>query len=327
VPPVTDQAASAEARRQKYAHITDGTGQETRPPDARPPQTGQQDVRPPEAHAFSGRRFQTLEEYQRTRHAVLPVQQPGRPHDTGKPPAADKQPGTGETPGSEKPGQSPAIDLPPSGDTLTDARPATDAEDPGADEKLDAATEAEQPRTERPDIAARYPADYIPSSDSPPRVEGPHDQPEGWIDGINPGRDAPGRDNNCGECSRAVITTWDGKPAVAAAMSDPNVGGEPIGRMTEWAGQSPAMASMSEIQQRLADLGPGSSAVVGCDWNHGGGHWFNAVNDGGIVKAADGQSGAVETWPPSAHGLGFDETDMLYSDAIFFTADGKVATR
>jgi hypothetical protein len=84
---------------------------------------------------------------------------------------------------------------------------------------------------------------------------------------------------------------------------------------------------MSEIQQRLGDLGLGSSAIVGCDWKHGGGHWFNAINDGGTVKAVDGQSGNVEAWPPSAQGLGFDETDMRYSDAIFFTADGKVAKK
>jgi hypothetical protein len=158
---------------------------------------------------------------------------------------------------------------------------------------------------ERPDVAALYSADYIPASDSPPHVEGPHERPDGWADEINPDRDAPGRDNNCGECSRAVNSTWDGKPAAAAAMSNPDVPGEPVDRMTDWAGQAPATASMSEVQQRLGDLGPGSSAVVGCDWKHGGGHWFNAVNDSGTVKAVDGQSGNVETWPPSAqrHGL------------------------
>jgi hypothetical protein len=158
-------------------------------------------------------------------------------------------------------------------------------------------------------------------------VEGPHEHPQGWADEINPDKQAPGRDNNCGECSRAVISTWDGKSAVAAAMSDPYAGGEPVDRMEEWAGQTPTAASMSEIQQRLADLGPGSSAIVGCDWKHGGGHWFTAINDEGTVNAVDGQSGFVETWPPSARGLGFDESDMDYSDAIFFSADGKVAEK
>jgi len=204
----------------------------------------------------------------------------------------------------------------------------TDAAHSGTDQVSDVVpSEADHPSAERPDIAARYPTDYVPASDPPPRTEGPHEQPEGWINEINPDRDAPGRDNNCGECSRAVNNTWDGEPAAAAAMSDPDAGGEPVDRMTAWAGQAPATASMSEIQQQLTDLGPGSSAIVGCDWKHGGGHWFNAVNDGGTVKAVDGQSGNVETWPPSAHGLGFDETDMRYSDAIFFTTDGQVAKR
>lgn len=179
----------------------------------------------------------------------------------------------------------------------------------------------------RPDIAARYPADYTPASGPPPRVDGPHEPPDGWADGINPDRRAPGRDNNCGECSRAVDSTWNGKPAAAAAMTDPDAHGERVARMTEWAGEAPARVSLTGIGQRLVDLGPGSSAVVGCDWEHGGGHWFNAVNDAGIIKAVDGQSGRTETWPPSAGGLGFDESDMWRSDAIFFTADGKVVPR
>ncbi len=189
----------------------------------------------------------------------------------------------------------------------------------------DAPAGTDTPSAGRPDVAALYPADYMPSSDPPPSVDGPHESPENWVADVNPDRDSPGRDNNCGECARAVDSTWQGDPAAAAAMSDPDSPGEPVDRMTEWAGQAPTEASMSDIQQRLEDLGPGSRAVVGCDWNDGGGHWFNAVNDDGTIKAIDGQSGCVETWPPSTDGLGFDESDMSNSDAIFFTADGKVA--
>lgn len=133
----------------------------------------------------------------------------------------------------------------------------------------------------------------------------------------------PGRNNNCGECSRAVDNTWEGEPAVAAALSDPDSGGEPTHRMADWAGTALVKASMDDIGQRLADLGPGSSAIVGCDWVIGGGHWFNAINDEGTVKAVDGQSAKIENWPPSAEGLGFDESTVRWSDAIFFTADGK----
>jgi papain fold toxin 1 (glutamine deamidase) of polymorphic toxin system len=186
-----------------------------------------------------------------------------------------------------------------------------------------AAAEADRPEAGRPDMAARYPADYVPASGPPPDVAGPHERPEAWAGGINPDNG----DNNCGECARAVDSTWNGNPAAAAAMSDADAPGEPVARMAEWSGQEPTAASMSDVGRKLEELGPGSSAVVGCDWKDGGGHWFNAVNDGGAVKAVDGQSGSVEGWPPSPDGLGFDETDMRQSDAVFFTADGKVAKR
>jgi Papain fold toxin 1, glutamine deamidase len=84
---------------------------------------------------------------------------------------------------------------------------------------------------------------------------------------------------------------------------------------------------MTEIGRTLGDLGPGSLAVVGCDWKTGGGHWFNAVNDEGTVKAVDGQSGCIEAWPPTNAGLGFDENRMRYSDAVYFTGDGKVVKK
>jgi hypothetical protein len=112
----------------------------------------------------------------------------------------------------------------------------------------------------------------------------------------------------------------------AAAISDPDSDGESTSRMTEWAGHAPKRATMAEIARRLEQLGPGSSAIVGCDWvwPRAGGHWFNAVNDAGTVKAVDGQKGKVETWPPSESGVGFDQSWMEFSDAILFTPEGKV---
>ena len=80
---------------------------------------------------------------------------------------------------------------------------------------------------------------------------------------------------------------------------------------------------MDEVSNRLSELGPGSSAIVGSAWNNNRGHWFNAVNDGGTIKAVDGQSGKVENWPPSKQGLGFDQTSMKGSWAIYFDQDGR----
>jgi hypothetical protein len=205
---------------------------------------------------------------------------------------------------------------------------ASDAADPGAQAEAEHDTPGEsleKGRPGHPDIHGRYPSDYKPAKDAPPpRIDGPHDSPEKWLDTINPDKADDGRSVNCGDCSRSVDGTWHGFPAIAAAIDYPRLQGELPSRMTEWAGVPPKTASMADINQRLDDLGPGSSAVVGCDWKTGGGHWFNAVNDGGTVKAVDGQSGKVEAWPPTRKGLGYDESRMRYSDAIYFNPDGKV---
>jgi hypothetical protein len=176
----------------------------------------------------------------------------------------------------------------------------------------------------RPDMAERYPDRYARPADPPPRVEGPGEHPARWVTGIYPGRDRHERlNNNCGECARAADSTWHGAPAGAAELTGRR-GGERPAVMSEWAGQPPEPASMAEVERRLAGLGPGSSAVVGFDRKGAPGHWFNAVNHQGNILAVDGQSARFEDWPPSRDGLGFDESQMSYSDAIYFTADGKV---
>ena len=176
----------------------------------------------------------------------------------------------------------------------------------------------------RPDMAEKYPERYARPADPAPRVDGPGEHPAGWIDAIYPGRTRPERPNNCGECARAVDSTWHGQPAVAAELANRRVGGERPAVMAEWAGQPPQAASMADIGRRLRELGPGSSAVVGFDRADAPGHWFNAVNHEGTVLAVDGQGSRFEEWPPSKDGLGFDESGMSQSDAIYFTADGKV---
>ncbi|HEX4094521.1 MAG TPA: toxin glutamine deamidase domain-containing protein [Trebonia sp.] len=176
-------------------------------------------------------------------------------------------------------------------------------------------------------VPGRYPAEYAPASHEPPRVDRPHEPPGRWLREINDDWRLPGRRNNCGECARAVHSTWHGEATAAAALSDPRSDGEPTRRMAEWADRRPVPATMTEVGRRLAELGPGSSAIVGCDWTDGGGHWFNAVNDGGTVLAVDGQRNRVEPWPPSYRGVRFDESQMKSSDAIFFDPDGKAVQR
>jgi hypothetical protein len=171
-------------------------------------------------------------------------------------------------------------------------------------------------------VAAKYPADYVRAAHAPPRVDCPHESPWSWLRSVNANEALPGRDNNCGECTRAVHATWHGRPAVAAALADRGSAGEPAGRMAEWAGRRPVPATMAETGQRLEQLGPGISAVVGCDGKGGGGgHRFN---DAGSVPAVDGQRNRVGPWPPTVRDLRFDESRMELSDAIFYGPDGKV---
>lgn len=177
---------------------------------------------------------------------------------------------------------------------------------------------------ERPSVADKYPGDYQRPTHNPPDVAAAHVSPEKWVRDINVDANLPGRGNNCGECARAVCDTWYGKPTAAAALADPKSRGEHVPRMEEWAGQKPLPATMAEIGLRLEKLGPGSSAIVGCDWTRRGGHWFNAVNDGGVVKAVDGQRNRVGSWPPTISQVRFNEGMMRFSDAIFFDPDGKV---
>ena len=186
------------------------------------------------------------------------------------------------------------------------------------------AADAQAADARRPDMAERYPGRYTRPAGPPPRVEGPGEHPGRWIGDVYPGRERRERPNNCGECARAVDSTWHGAPTTAADLTARRAGGERPAVMTEWAGRAPEPASMADIGRRLGELGPGSSAVVGFDRADGPGHWFNAVNHGGTVLGVDGQAARFEEWPPSNDGLGFDESGMSYSDAIYFTADGKV---
>jgi Papain fold toxin 1, glutamine deamidase len=160
---------------------------------------------------------------------------------------------------------------------------------PDADARRGAGSQAaDTAGTQRPDMAERYPGRYARPADPPPRVDGPGEHPGRWVDGIYPGRDRHERPDNCGECARAVDTTWHGTPAAAAELAGRRVGGERPAVMSEWAGHSPEPASMADIGRRLRELGHGSSAVVGFDRADAPGHWFNAVNHEGAILAVDG---------------------------------------
>ncbi len=171
-----------------------------------------------------------------------------------------------------------------------------------------------------PDLEAfrRAEGDWAPSDAIVSHREGAFESPEGWVADLNgDGPDAPGRNNNCIDCARATEANWRGQDAMAASLRDPDLPGVPVDRLEDWSGGRMVPATLDEVAEQLTELGPGSSAMIASAWDTGGAHAFNAVNDGGIIKWVDAQSGQTTLWPPP------------YADAvevslvIWIDADGR----
>ncbi len=151
----------------------------------------------------------------------------------------------------------------------------------------------------------------------------PHRSPELWVDNINgPGMEQQGRNRNCVDCARAVESTWQGSPEVAARLASEDGVGTSQERISDWAQSDFAQTDYPGIEKELEQLGPGSSAIVASDWSgpFGGGHAYNAVNDNGHILFVDGQSGTVEDWPPTK---AWKEEDIANCRAIVFDKDGR----
>ncbi|MFD7294909.1 toxin glutamine deamidase domain-containing protein [Streptomyces sp. NPDC059897] len=145
-----------------------------------------------------------------------------------------------------------------------------------------------------------------------------------WLDVLNDGgMDVPGRSNNCPDNTRAFLETWYGNPQVAAART---VDVRPDGTLdlyspedranqniAEWAGAPHTYAgtpptSYDRIADDLLRAGHGSAAVVQVNWDHGGGHAYNAVNYHGRIIWVDTQSKEASETPINTQGAG----DMFY---------------
>ncbi|MCK9897494.1 toxin glutamine deamidase domain-containing protein [Frankia sp. AgB32] len=172
-----------------------------------------------------------------------------------------------------------------------------------------------------------HPEEYIPPGREvrKPDAPTPFRDPRDWVADVNPDAHAPGRKNNCGECTRATELSWRGFPAVSAAYGYPERPGEHDERMEEWSRTNLRPQSFDQVEARLTEDGHGASALVAVGWQEdGGGHWFNAVNYHGEVLAVDGQQGTVERWPPTERVSGYDESIVSESLAIHFDSDGRL---
>jgi filamentous hemagglutinin len=104
---------------------------------------------------------------------------------------------------------------------------------------------------------------------------------------VNPGFPTQGRVSNCANCAVATDATLAGRPAVALP------GGPTRVSVLEkyFGGLFQPMRSPADIERGLQAAGPGARGIVFGQRAGGIGHFFNGVNQGGVVRFLDGQLG------------------------------------
>ncbi|CRZ17740.1 toxin glutamine deamidase domain-containing protein [Mycolicibacterium neworleansense] len=92
--------------------------------------------------------------------------------------------------------------------------------------------------------------------------------------------------------------------------------GVPARSLFEAVGSRADFATYAEVSDRLAQLGPGSSAVLTSRWAgvRQGGHAYLAVNDGGEIYLIDSRTGQRSGWPPHWGQTAVDRTAVGYLD-------------
>ncbi|WP_180964227.1 beta strand repeat-containing protein [Ralstonia mannitolilytica] len=111
----------------------------------------------------------------------------------------------------------------------------------------------------------------------------------GSIRNVNPGYPQSGRTENCVNCSIATDATLAGNPASAL----PSPGPQPIAVLEkQYGGRFGAATTADGVTGQLAAAGDGARGIVFGSRGAGeAGHVFNVVNQGGVVRFLDGQTG------------------------------------
>ncbi len=147
----------------------------------------------------------------------------------------------------------------------------------------------------------------------------------GYVGRMNPLLEVGGEwANNCGPCSRAFadifqgvetrvapgdVLQGEGWEMRAATSTNPTpLHFDPALDIDTSAFSSRAYSAVSDAAKTLPD---GSALIVGVDWAGPGGHWFNAVVDGGELKWVDAQIGEVGGWPPG-YGSSIRTIDVVH---------------
>jgi filamentous hemagglutinin len=115
----------------------------------------------------------------------------------------------------------------------------------------------------------------------------------GSIREVNPGFPADGRSRNCVNCSIATDATLAGNPA--SALPNMSNDGVPISVLEmQFGTKFSSSLAPSDIVAQMAGAGSGARGIVfGSNGPGEVGHVFNVVNQGGVVRFLDGQTGAV----------------------------------
>jgi hypothetical protein len=97
---------------------------------------------------------------------------------------------------------------------------------------------------------------------------------------------------NCVNCAIATDATLAGRPASAMPSGATSIGA----LEQQFGGKFAKMASKQAIDQAMQAAGPGSRAIVYGERAGGTGHVFNVVNQGGVVRYLDGQTGQAASF-------------------------------
>ncbi|HEK0909470.1 TPA: DUF637 domain-containing protein, partial [Pseudomonas putida] len=123
------------------------------------------------------------------------------------------------------------------------------------------------------------------------KVAGGADQTAGSIKNVNPGYPETGRTHNCVNCSIATDATLAGNPASALPIN--HTKGVPLSVLEKQFGSKFGPVTAPEtIAHQMANSGNGARGIVFGSYGPGQpGHVFNVVNQNGVIRFLDGQTG------------------------------------
>ncbi|MFJ2285200.1 toxin glutamine deamidase domain-containing protein [Pseudomonas iridis] len=117
------------------------------------------------------------------------------------------------------------------------------------------------------------------------------DQTAGSIKNVNPGYPEAGRTHNCVNCSIATDATLAGNPASVLPIN--HTKGVPLSVLEkQFSSKFGPITAPENIAQQMASSGNGARGIVFGSYGAGQpGHVFNVVNQNGVVRFLDGQTG------------------------------------